>query len=849
MRKPVVDPVDRTRFPVQEWGLTETRYDTTNAGQRETLFAVGNGYLGLRGNNEESTVDAYAHGTFVNGFHETWDIRHAEDAFAFAKTGQTIVNVPDAKTILLSVDGEVLRLGTARLERFSRSIDFREGVLRRELLWVTASGRRVSVRSSRLVSFPRRNLALMTMEVTVLDGNAEVVIGSEVRNRQDEPPEGAARTVGFDPRRSAEFENRVLRSQLVREEQGRMAFGYRAVHSGLGLAVYVDHELYTADPVATETRMFADLGRRTYRIAASQGQPILLVKWVAYHDGPLGVEAEDLVGLARLTLDDAQAVGREVVETEQQAWLSRYWANADVELAGQPELQQAVRWCLFQLAQAAGRTDGGGIAAKGVTGSGYQGHYFWDTEVYLVPFFAHTNPHLARQALRFRISMLDAARARAREMAQQGALFPWRTINGQEASAYYAAGTAQYHIDADVAWALCKYADVCGDPGFLTGEALPVLVETARLWVDLGFFRGPERSFHIHSVTGPDEYSAVVNDNLYTNLMARTNLARAAQAVRTLAANDPGRYQDVAAELRLLPEEVTTWEDAAAAMTIPFDEAFGVHPQDETFLEREVWDLANTPAEKTPLLLNYHPLVIYRHQVLKQADAILALFLAGDAFTPEQKRADYEYYDPITTGDSTLSAVVQSIIAAEVGYQDRALESFLEGAFVDLADLHQNTRDGVHIASAGGVWNALVYGFGGLRDHGGRITFDPRLPAGWNSLRFRFSLQGSRVQAQLTASELQLTLVNGPGGTVQVRGRDVLIAGPEPVSVPLEGQGPKLATITGCVPLIHGRPATPDELTIGLPTDGAPVPKPVLAADGGGPAHVRGGDTAPVSRG
>ncbi len=421
--------------------------------------------------------------------------------------------------------------------------------------------------------------------------------------------------------------------------------------------------------------------------------------------------------------------------------------------------------------------------------------------------------------MRFRIGILDAARARAHALSQRGALFPWRTINGQEASAYYAAGTAQYHIDADIAYAMCKYADVCADENFLLTEALPVLVETARLWVDLGFFRGPERSFHIHSVTGPDEYSAVVNNNLYTNLMARMNLMRAAQAVLTLAEVDPGKYADLAAELGVTECEVTSWQEAATAMYIPYHEWFGVHPQDEDFLKREVWDLAGTPIEKLPLLLHYHPLVIYRFQVLKQADAILALFLAGESFTPEEKRADYEYYEPITTGDSTLSAVVQAIIAAEVGYQDRALESFMEGAFVDLADLHHNTGEGVHIASAGGVWNALVYGFAGLRDHNGDITFDPRLPEGWEALRFAFKLRGSRVRAELTANQLILTLEVGPGGKVSVRGQEIEVTGHEPVRIPLFGQGLRLPTLTGHVPLIHGRPANADEVTIGLPTD------------------------------
>ena len=337
---------------------------------------------------------------------------------------------------------------------------------------------------------------------------------------------------------------------------------------------------------------------------------------------------------------------------------------------------------------------------------------------------------MARNALHFRSVMLPAARERAREMAQSGALFPWRTINGEEASAYYAAGTAQVHIDADIAYALMKYVRATGDTGFLVREGIDILVETARMWADLGFWRSNgEPSFHIHGVTGPDEYTTVVNNNLFTNVMARFNLEQAAIAVERIRDADPAEYVRVAARLDLTDDEVEEWRRCADGMAIPFDEGLGIHPQDDFFLDREVWDLSQTPPELRPLLLHYHPLVIYRFQVLKQADVVLALFLQGDRFTPEEKRADFEYYDPITTGDSTLSAVVQSVIAAEVGYHEAALHYFHEALYVDLVNLHGNTVDGLHVASTGGVWSALVFGFGGMRDHGGVLSFDPRLPA------------------------------------------------------------------------------------------------------------------------
>src|SRR5699024_7256419 len=382
--------------------------------------------------------------------------------------------------------------------------------------------------------------------------------------------------------------------------------------------------------------------------------------------------------------------------------------------------------------------------------SGYEGHYFWDTEIYALPFLTYTSPGTARNALRFRYQMLEAARRRASELAQHGALFPWRTINGEEASAYYAAGTAQYHIDADVAYALCKYVEASGDDEFMLNEGVDIMVETARMWADLGFWRhnGMPR-FEIHGVTGPDEYTTVVNNNLFTNVMARFNLHKAAQVVRQLEASSPEGHERMVRRLGLVEEEVEEWERAAVGMMIPFDEGLGIHPQDEYFLDREVWDLEQTPVTRRPLLLHYHPLVIYRFQVIKQADVCMALFLQGDQFTLEEKRADFEYYDPITTGDSTLSAVVQSIIASEVGYHEMALDYFHHALYVDLADLHRNATDGVHVASTAGVWAALVYGFGGLRDHHGTINFDPRLPQGWTSLDFRLQLRGQQLAVHL----------------------------------------------------------------------------------------------------
>lgn len=798
--------VDRGRFPADPWRLVESRFSGEDLGVTETLFAVANGYLGMRGNVEEGR-DSHTHGTFINGFHETWPIHHAEEAYGFAQVGQTIVNVPDSKVIRLYVDDEPLLLPVADLSSYERALDMRDGVLRRELLWRTPSGKRVHIRSERMVSFVERHLAVMTFEITMLDAAAPVAISSQVLNRQDGQDEyhvrSAAMGEGFDPRKANQFSQRVLQPQTQWGDDERLVLSYQCTESGMTVAVAADHHLTTEDEAELRVQVDEDLAKHVFRINARPGHTIRLTKTVAYHTSR-GVPARELVDRCRRTLDRVRDEGVAAQIAKQRTWLDEFWARSDVEVPGQPEIQQAVRWNIFQLAQATARAEGNGVPAKGLTGSGYSGHYFWDTEIYVLPFLTYTSPRYARNALRFRYQMLDAARRRAGELSQDGALFPWRTINGLEASAYYAAGTAQYHIDADISYALVQYVRATGDLDFLRREGIDILVETARMWADLGFWRANgDDKFHIHGVTGPDEYTTVVNDNLFTNVMARFNLRAASFVLERMKDTAPEQLADAVQRLGITPAERVEWSRAAENMFIPYADHLGIHPQDSHFLEREIWDLAATPADKWPLLLHYHPLVIYRYQVLKQADVVLALFLQGDEFTAEQKLADFEYYDPLTTGDSTLSGVVQSIVAAEVGYHELALEYFTSSLFVDLANLHSNASDGVHVASAGGAWSALAFGFGGMRDYNGVVGFDPRLPRTWEALTFRVTLQGSRLRVTVTADDIELVCETGERVEVMVRGQAVAVKPGDPARVALDGQGalrpgrPSLRALSG----------------------------------------------------
>ncbi len=787
---------DRLRFPCDPWKLVENIHVPGDAGTLETLFCVGNGHLGVRGAHW-SAGDGDLPGTFINGFHEVWDIKHAENAFGFARTGQRIVYVPDANNFAVVIDGEQLSLSESVVADYRRTVDFSTGIYECSITWQCRSGATVTTVERRAVGFESRGSLGIELTVTA-DRYVSADITSTLLNRQDQPVEDHSE---HDPRRSGRHAGRVLSPLHLQGADGSLRLAWRTSESRQRIGVAVDHWI-SSDHQPFETTVGEDESTVRYVLPIGEGEEFRLEKSVSYivagaAEPVVGAEGESTVddggeGLAAAA-EEALIPVREAF-AQSTAHYRRYWSSADVIVGGQPELQQAVRWSLFQLAQATARAGVAGIPAKGVSGSGYEGHYFWDQEIYLLPYLTYTNPAGARQVLESRHAMLPDARIRAKELSVEGALFPWRTINGLEASAYYAAGTAQFHIAAAIAFAANRYEWASGDPGFRTEVGADLLIETARMWLSLGFF-GKDGMFHIHGVTGPDEYTAVVNDNLYTNVMARFNLRAAA------ALDHPG----------IEPNEQDLWAQAAERMALPYDEHLHVHSQDNDFMTLEPWDWS-TPRSKYPLLLNFHPLVIYRHQVLKQADTVLAMFLQWQDFTPEEKQRAFDFYDPITTGDSTLSACVQGIMAAEVGYAGVALKHFTEALFIDLDNTHLNTVDGVHIASTGGIWSSLVCGFAGMRDQGEVLYFDPRLPKEWESLSFKLHLRGRQLAVELASGRITLVLNGQLEGFSQ-----------EPIEVAVRGQRLNVGSQPVTVALDDVAVPPPSVFPSNMPTAGIPV--------------------------
>jgi alpha,alpha-trehalose phosphorylase len=780
-------------YPVDTWRLVERRFYPDRLAQFETLFSLSNGYLGLRGNFDEG-APAFQNATLVNGFHETWPIVYGEHAPGFAKIGQTILNVTDAKTIQLYVDDEPFYLPTASLLEYERVLDMRAGTLDRTILWETPGGKVVSIRSRRLVSFEHRHLAAVEYEVTVVNAAASVVISSKLVYDPEDEAES-----DDDPRVARGFSGRPLMPHSGFAEDHRIALGHRARRSGMSLGCAVDHVIETDCAHSCELSRSQDEGKLVLTVQAKPREAIRLVKYMSYHTSRRA-GAEELCERSERTLDRAMNEGFATLLEGQRKYLDDFWQRADVQIEAQSDLsstdlrspnavQQILRLNLFHIFQATTRAEGAGVPAKGLTGLGYEGHYFWDTETYVVPFLIYTAPRVAENLLRFRYSMLERARGRAREVNQKGALFAWRTINGEEASAYYAAGTAQYHINADIVYALRKYVQATGDEQFLFQEGAEILVETARLWRDLGFFaESHDGRFSIVGVTGPDEYNTVVNDNAFTNMMARENLWFAADTIERLRRERPEEYEALRHRTDLEASEPRAWREAADAMYLPYDEEAGIHLQDDEFLDRRPWDFENTPPEKYPLLLHFHPLVIYRHRVIKQADIALAMFLLGDEFSLEQKKRNFDFYDPLTTGDSSLSVSIESILASEIGYQDKALEYLRYAALMDFADVSGNVEDGLHIASMGGTWMAAIYGMAGFRDYDGRFSFSPCLPRDLRCMRFRLELRGRQLAVEMTPDSVTYSLVRGEDLVIQHQDREVRVTKAAPVTMPVSAQ-------------------------------------------------------------
>ncbi|MEH7076395.1 glycoside hydrolase family 65 protein [Neobacillus drentensis] len=742
------------------WKISSYNINPVQALVDESLFFTGNGYLGIRGNYEEGVPETQKtiRGTYLNAFHDSVPIPYGEKLYAFPDTQQKLLNVIDTQSISIyfgeGQEEERFSIDKGKFSWNGRYLYLDKGYSERSFEWVSPLGKRINLNFKRLVSFCEKEVFLQKVEIDSdnFQGRIRIVstLNGNVSNFVD--------TV--DPRVSSSHA-KLLRVTDVQQTENISYVECETTYTKLRTACAASYQLshpfnriddLTADSVVSE-------------FSFQLNEQVTFEKKSIFVDTLRHGEdlADSAFGLQTRLADKHFSH----FSKEQKTYLDDFWNDADIEIIGDSELLEGIRFNLFHLLQSTGRDRFSNIAAKGLSGEGYEGHYFWDTEIYILPVFLMTQPELAKKLLFYRYSILEQARKHAKEMGHhKGALYPWRTISGSECSSYFPSGSAQYHISADIAYSFVQYYLISGDVSFMKEYGAEVLFETARLWADTGHFDG--NCFKIDAVTGPDEYTCIVNNNYYTNVMAKHNLLWAVKCYQLLESTDAQQLTKIRLKIGLENDEISYWQKAAEQMYLPYDERLEINPQDDTFLHKAVWDLEHTPNDRFPLLLHYHPLTLYRYQVCKQADTILAHFLLEDEQELGIIRNSFNYYEKITTHDSSLSSCVFSIMASKLGYKQKAYDYFIETARLDLDNTHGNTKDGLHMANMGGTWLAIVYGFAGLRVKENGISFQPALPEKWQGYRFKVKYQGRKLQIEIDATETKITLLNGSALAIRV---------------------------------------------------------------------------------
>ncbi|WP_404613623.1 beta-phosphoglucomutase [Rhodanobacter hydrolyticus] len=741
------------------WQLVRHGRDRAGFAQDESLFALANGSLGVRGGLEED--DSPSQGCFLAGVWERSPIAYHERFTGYARNTDTRVPVADASRIRLRLGDVPVQLDDGEWLALERRLDLRNGSYRRTLRWRAPGGGTLEISSERLVALDRPGLLAIRYRVRSIDYRGPIALESAIDTVR------TAVTQGDDPRIGAHLSG-GLHLDDAHADADVAWLSQRTTHSGIRVVCAQTHRLAADGALAFQGAARTPHGvAQVWAAELAPGSDVVLDKFAAWSWSQPTADASShpvLLTSAKATLESAGHAGFPSLLADQAGQLAALWRASDIAIDGAPEVEQALRFNLFQLFQSGSRNDQGSVAAKGLTGEGYEGHCFWDAEAFMLPVLATTAPALARHMLAWRHATLDRARIHARELNHaRGALYPWRTIAGDECSAYFPGGSAQYHINAAVAWAIRLYVDASGDEAFLRDLGAEMLCETARVWLQVGHYN-PRRggAFCIHEVTGPDEYSALVDNNHYTNRMAQRHLRDAAATVEWLLATHPAEHAALAKRIDLDADEAAQWRHAADAMYLAEDAELGIFPQDDGFLDkpRIPPEQMDDPALR-PLLLHWHPLTIYRHQVCKQADTLLALMLAGEDVDAAAKRRNFDYYEGVTVHDSTLSASTFAVLAAETGRAAQAYRYFLDTLRVDLDDLHGNAAHGLHMAAMAGSWLALTWGFGGLRVRNGQPALAPQLPQPWRGYRFGLRWRDTQLRVEVDAAGARYTLLDG----------------------------------------------------------------------------------------
>lgn len=711
------------------WQLKEEQIPFESIGVHESLYTLGNGYLGVRGFFDEGIIGSNdsIRGCYINGVYERIPMEFGERAVGFPEMVDKQPKIMDSQSVTLFLDDELVLLTIENTESYSRFLDFKRGILEKSYHYRTKSGKVAKISTQKMISFREKHLCLQKWQI---DFPGDICLTTQIDGR-------VSNYVNANDPRVGQDHAQLLKAKDLAQTDEMMYLALETKVSQIVVACGSSELIEKEERVQKTFQMSDNHVMRVFKTTQS-----LSIDQFTY-------VIDSRVGCAELAfvtseLHRLKARGVTALFEEQRLYMEAFWKESDIEIFGNVELQLAIRFNLFQLLQSVGKDGVSNLSAKGLSGEGYEGHYFWDTEIYALPLLCINQPDIAKGLLEFRHHQLPEARAEAMRMGhEKGAKFPWRTISGVESSGYFPAGTAQYHINADVAYGVILYNQMTDDKDFLMEKGLEILVETSRFWMTVGqWIRG---RFRINCVTGPDEYTALVDNNFYTNGMAQHQLLWTGRYLRICSREKPSEYEALLHRLMLTEEEVEGFEQAAEGMYLPRDLEEGIDLQDDQFMNRAPWPFERIDESQYPLLLHYHPLIIYRHQVLKQADTVLAHLMLPHISDLETMKKSFHFYEALTTHDSSLSSCVYGTMAARLGEKEKAWRYFLESVDIDLKNTHGNTKDGLHMANLAGSCLTVLQGFAGLSIDENGIRLAPWVPEDMTGYRFKILYRGERI--------------------------------------------------------------------------------------------------------
>jgi maltose phosphorylase len=744
---------------IDPWKIIEEGFKPENGRVSESIFSLGNEYMGVRGYFDEGYSGDRLVGSYFNGVFEEGKAIPSGNYRGMITRTCFMANTVDWLYTRISIDGETLDIAKSNIKDFVRCLDMKKGILTRDFIWNTSSGKSVKISFERFLSMTNLKLGCQRVSLQPVNFSGKV----NVRSALDFSiiHESCGKNLWSCPKKGKESNIIGILGKTLKN--GHMLFSACQIHTSLPTQMQL-----------VENEKFIGID---FVMDLKQGTNSSFEKMVVNHtEKNPDVSVEEVWSKGMKIAGDYSSISYDATYENQVEYWADTWANSDIVIEQDPENQQGIRYCIFQLHQTYhGEDPSLNIGAKGLTGEAYNGNTFWDTETYCLPFYIFNNPRAARNLLEYRYKTLPKAMERARELDCEGAFYPIATLDGSETCALWQHASLQLQASTAVAYGIWHYEKLLNDKEFLYGKGVEILVQISRMLASRGQWGQRTGKFGFFAVMGPDEFQMMVNDNCYTNIMGKKTFEYTIKVINEMETNAPEQLAGITEKLALKSEELECWKQMAEKMFIPIDSVTGIYEQHDGFFNLPHIDIHSIPVKDFPLYHSWSYDRIYRNDMIKQPDVLMFMFLYNQEFSLDAKRVNYNYYEPRCIHESSLSPSVHSILAAELGKKREAYDFFKFSTRLDLDNYNRNTAEGLHLTSIAAAWMNIVYGFGGMRSDGEVLVFNPSMPEQWKEFGFKLVYHGSVLKIKINNEYADFRILKGSGLTIRVYGKEYSI--------------------------------------------------------------------------